>query len=102
MDKIYWTMKNGKKINVNDMSESHLRNTLRMVNTNKDKNHWFVLTSNKNLKLLLLLNELSIDRLKTLLKDYILGKELPDGNITKQFKEDELTQAYYDSNTDIF
>lgn len=31
MEKIYWTMKNGQKINVDDMNEQHLRNTLKMV-----------------------------------------------------------------------
>tara|TARA_R100001440_G_scaffold32831_3_gene51662 strand:- start:4601 stop:4855 length:255 start_codon:yes stop_codon:yes gene_type:complete len=30
-DKVYWTMSNGHKINVDDMSESHLRNTLKML-----------------------------------------------------------------------
>ena len=30
-DKIYWTMRNGHKINVDDMSESDLRNTLKML-----------------------------------------------------------------------
>ena len=28
---IYWTMKNGKKIDVDEMTESHLRNTLKMI-----------------------------------------------------------------------
>ena len=27
----YWTMKNGQKINVDDMDVSHLRNTLKMI-----------------------------------------------------------------------
>ena len=27
----YWTMKNGQKINVDDMDVQHLRNTLKMI-----------------------------------------------------------------------
>lgn len=30
-DKIYWTTKNGTKINVDEMSIGHLRNTLKMI-----------------------------------------------------------------------
>lgn len=29
--KTYWTMKNGEKIDVDLMSENHLRNTLKMI-----------------------------------------------------------------------
>jgi hypothetical protein len=28
---LYWTMKNGKKIDIDQMSENHLRNTLKMI-----------------------------------------------------------------------
>ena len=28
---VYWTMKNGEKIDVDKMTESHLRNTLKMI-----------------------------------------------------------------------
>ena len=28
---VYWTMKNGQKINVDDMDIQHLRNTLKML-----------------------------------------------------------------------
>lgn len=31
METIYWTMKNGQKINVDDMDENHLRNTLKLI-----------------------------------------------------------------------
>ena len=31
MKDIYWTMKNGQKINVDDMDENHLRNTLKLI-----------------------------------------------------------------------
>ena len=30
-EKIYWTMKNGEKIDIDQMTESHLRNTLRLI-----------------------------------------------------------------------
>ena len=30
-EKIYWKTSNGKKINVDDMDEKHLRNTLKML-----------------------------------------------------------------------
>jgi len=33
----YWTMKNGSKVNIKDMSEDHLRNALRMVLRNLEK-----------------------------------------------------------------
>lgn len=35
-DKVYWTMKDGTKINVDDMSIEHLRNTLKMILRNID------------------------------------------------------------------
>jgi len=31
MEKYYWTMKNGQKIDVDLMDENHLRNTLKMI-----------------------------------------------------------------------
>tara|TARA_R110002020_G_scaffold27756_5_gene89335 strand:+ start:1800 stop:1997 length:198 start_codon:yes stop_codon:yes gene_type:complete len=31
MSKEYWTMKSGEKIDVDDMTESHLRNTLKLI-----------------------------------------------------------------------
>lgn len=36
-DVIYWTMRNGQKISIDDMDINHLRNTLKMIvrNTNK-------------------------------------------------------------------
>ena len=30
-DKVYWTMKNGRNINVDDMDINHLRNALKML-----------------------------------------------------------------------
>lgn len=37
METIYWTMKNGQKINVDEMSVEHLRNTLKMIIRNSEK-----------------------------------------------------------------
>lgn len=44
---IYWTMKDGKKISVDDMDINHLRNTLKMLikakrakTTAKEYRHW--------------------------------------------------------------
>lgn len=37
METIYWTMKNGQKINVDEMSIEHLRNTLKMIIRNREK-----------------------------------------------------------------
>jgi len=37
MDTIYWTMRNGQKIAVDDMDEQHLRNTLKMIIRNIEK-----------------------------------------------------------------
>jgi len=34
---VYWTMKNGQKINVDEMSLSHLQNTLKMIVRNNQK-----------------------------------------------------------------
>jgi len=31
MEKVYWTMKDGKKISIDDMDINHLRNSLKMV-----------------------------------------------------------------------
>ena len=36
MEKIYWTMKDGQKIDVDKMTESHLRNTLKMILRNRE------------------------------------------------------------------
>jgi hypothetical protein len=37
-EEYYWKMKNGKKINVNNMTEEHLRNVLKMIIRNKKEN----------------------------------------------------------------
>ena len=37
MEKIYWTMKNGEKIDVDEMNIKHLRNTLKMILRNRQK-----------------------------------------------------------------
>lgn len=31
MNKVYWTMKNGEKIDIDEMDINHLRNTLKMI-----------------------------------------------------------------------
>ena len=36
-EKVYWTMKDGKKIDVDEMTESHLRNTLKMIIRNSER-----------------------------------------------------------------
>lgn len=36
----YWTMKNGNKISVDDMTEEHLRNVLKLIIRRKDKALW--------------------------------------------------------------
>lgn len=44
MDKIYWKTKTGLKIDVDEMSESHVRNALKMVlrqNLNNSKKNKF-------------------------------------------------------------
>ena len=38
MTEEFWTMKSGERINVNDMSESHLRNTLKLIIRNIREN----------------------------------------------------------------
>jgi hypothetical protein len=35
--KYYWTMKDGSKINVDDMTEEHLRNVLKLIIRRRDK-----------------------------------------------------------------
>jgi len=35
MEKTYWTMKNGQKIDVDTMTVQHLRNTLKMIINNQ-------------------------------------------------------------------
>lgn len=34
-DYYYWTMKNGERIYIDDMTEEHLRNTLKMIIRNR-------------------------------------------------------------------
>ena len=102
MENIYWTTITGKKILVDNMSDNHLRNTLKMVNKNDNKNYWYVLTSNRNLRLQIDIRACESDSLKSLLKDHIQGKGESPCNINNRFVEEELLQAYYDSNTDMF
>ena len=46
MEAVYWTMRDGQKINVDDMDVKHLRNTLKMIIKNKavakptEPRHW--------------------------------------------------------------
>lgn len=37
MDKVYWTTKDGRKVDVDDMDLTHLRNTLKMILRNRQK-----------------------------------------------------------------
>ena len=37
MKAVYWTMKNGQQISVDDMDVDHLRNTLKMIIKNSQK-----------------------------------------------------------------
>lgn len=37
METIYWTMRNGQKIDVDTMDTNHLRNTLKMIIRNSQK-----------------------------------------------------------------
>lgn len=37
MGQVYWTMRNGNKISVDDMDITHLRNTLKMIIRNSEK-----------------------------------------------------------------
>ena len=37
MEKVYWTMKNGQKIDVDTMDITHLRNTLKMIIRNQTR-----------------------------------------------------------------
>jgi hypothetical protein len=44
MEKVYWTMKNGQKIDIDSMDRNHLVNTLKMiVRNNKPKTKEFEL-----------------------------------------------------------
>lgn len=36
-DKVFWTMKNGQQIDVDQMDINHLRNTLKMILRNRQK-----------------------------------------------------------------
>lgn len=37
MKKIYWTMKTGEKVDIDEMSINHLKNTLKMIVRNIEK-----------------------------------------------------------------
>lgn len=37
METVYWTMKNGEDINIDEMSIEHLRNTLKMIVKQKER-----------------------------------------------------------------
>lgn len=36
MNKVYWTMKNGEKIDIDEMDVSHLRNALKLIVRNRE------------------------------------------------------------------
>lgn len=44
MEKTYWTMKNGQKIDVDTMDVQHLRNTLKMIIKNQVRVHAISIT----------------------------------------------------------
>ena len=67
--KYYWTMRDGSKIDVDDMSKEHLRNVLKMLIRNNAK---------------------KAPSFK------ILDKELNDSNIIKSFRESEIEDMYRD------
>ena len=37
MGKVYWTMRNGRRIDVDDMDIDHLRNTLKMILRSRER-----------------------------------------------------------------
>ena len=38
MPEVYWTMRNGQKISIDDMDEQHVRNSLKMILRKLEKN----------------------------------------------------------------
>ena len=36
MNKVYWTMKNGEKIDIDEMDINHLRNALKLIVRNRE------------------------------------------------------------------
>jgi len=51
MDKVYWTMKNGQQIDVDEMTESHLRNTLKLILRRVEKERRGVKTIKGNIEM---------------------------------------------------
>lgn len=47
MNKVYWTMKNGEKIDIDEMDINHLRNTLKMIIREAEKEKKRVERQNK-------------------------------------------------------
>lgn len=45
---VYWTMRDGQKIDIDQMSLEHLRNTLKMIVRNNDRRRMLVSTFKLN------------------------------------------------------
>ena len=80
--KYYWIMRDGSKIDVDDMSKEHLRNVLKMLIRNTkiklDKQHSSLQTDSKGPSF------------------KILDEELNDSNIRKSFRESEIENMHED------
>ena len=78
--KYYWIMRDGSKIDVDDMSKEHLRNVLKMLIRNTkikfDKQNSSLQTKGPSFK--------------------ILDEELNDSNIRKSFRESEIEDMHED------
>lgn len=48
---VYWKMKNGKSISVDDMDLNHLRNVLKLILRNRDKYNKIIAEHNKRVQM---------------------------------------------------
>jgi len=73
MKNYYWTMKDGKKINVDDMDITHLRNTLKMILRNVEAKRALIAQESKKKAVFQLHGDIAQDHF-----DMMMQKEFED------------------------
>lgn len=67
MTNYYWTMQNGRKINVDDMDITHLRNTLKMILRNVEAKRALIAQESKKKAVFQLHGDMAQDHIDTMM-----------------------------------
>jgi hypothetical protein len=72
---IYWTMKDGRKISVDDMDVNHLRNTLKMIIRNINRNESKAIASKPKFEIH---GEIAREQIESAMIEEIMGDLMDD------------------------